>query len=120
MRAFAFAFVGSLGVVACSEPRATLEVTDVRAFRGSDERVVVDIDLVAHEGLGNNVGRYCTRATFAGQVAPTEVCSADLEDGDEKTVRIVSDGDLADEAAITVRVRLGSVDIGRSLVAPRH
>jgi hypothetical protein len=77
------------------------------------------VDLEAQEGVGGNVGVYCVRVTFAGQPAYREECRADLEDGDTKTVRVVSDGDLAPGTAITVRVRLGVVDVGRSLAAPR-
>lgn len=106
------------GLLACDEPRASIEILDARAFRGPDNRVVVDVDLLAHEGLGKNVGIYCTRVTFAGQEDPAEECDADLEDGDTKTVRLVSDKDIAPGAAITVRVRLEHVDVGRSLAAP--
>ena len=110
----------SFGVatIACDGPGASIEITGARAFRGADSRVVVDIDLRAYEGLGGNVGTYCTRVTFAGQGNPAEVCSADLEDGDTKTVRLVSEGDVAPGAAITIRVRHERTDVGRSLAAP--
>ena len=109
-------FLGA--TAACDDPRASVEITDARAFRGADGRVVVDIDLRANEGLGQNVGIYCTRVTFAGQENPAEVCSADLEDGDTKTVRLVSEDDIAPGAAITIRVRLDRAHVGRSLAAP--
>lgn len=111
----------SLGAgVACDDTGASLQITDVHAFRSPERRVVVDVDLRAHESLGANIGVYCARATFAGQARVAEVCSADLEDGDEKTVRLMSDGDLAPGAAITIRVRLGRVDVGRTLAAPPY
>jgi hypothetical protein len=107
-------------IAGCEDPGAALEITGARAARTPDKRVTVEIDLVASEGLGKNIGIYCTRVTFAGQEKPAEECKADLEDGDTKTVRLVSEKDLPDGAAIAVRVRLGNVDIGRSLAAPRH
>ena len=105
-------------VSACDETGASVEITDARAFRAAGGRVVVDVDLRAHESLGKNIGVYCTRVTFAGEVDPVEACSADLEDGDTKTVRLMSAGDPAPGAAITIRVRLDRVDVGRSLAAP--
>jgi len=107
-----------MAAMACDGPGASIEITDARAFRGADNRVVLDVDLRAHEALGGSVGIYCTRVTFAGQGNPAEVCSADLEGGDTKTVRLVSDGDLEPGAAITIRVRLDRTDVGRSLAAP--
>ena len=107
---------------ACSdEPRASLAITAARVTRAPEGRVIVDVDVVAYEGLGGNVGIYCTRATFGpGTDDAVEVCAADLEDGDTKTVRLVSNGFVAPGAAIGVRVRLGRVDIGRSLAAPPY
>jgi hypothetical protein len=116
MRTMLFALV--LALPGCDDPGATLEITDARATRDAGRHVVVDVDLLAREGLGGNVGTYCTRVTFTGQTAPREVCSADLEDGDAKTVRLVSDGDLAAGAPIAIRVRFGATDVGRSLAAP--
>ncbi|MBX3208732.1 MAG: hypothetical protein KF764_27110 [Labilithrix sp.] len=113
-------FAGVLALAACDEPGASLQITGARAHRAPDARVVVDVDLVAAEGLGGNIGTYCTRATFAGQVEPVEQCNADLEDGDTKTVRLVSTSDrIFAGAPISIRVRLGNVDVGRGLAAPR-
>ena len=108
----------ALGLGACDGPGASVQITDADAYRAPDRRVVVEVDLLAHESLGGNIGVYCTRVTFAGQDNPVEECSADLEDGDSKTVRLVSEREIPPEAAITVRVRLGRVDVGRSLAAP--
>lgn len=111
---------GVLSLGACDDTGASLKITGARVHRAGDARVVVEIDLVASEGLGGNIGTYCTRATFAGQAEPVEQCAADLEDGDTKTVRLVSTSDrISEGAAIAVRVRLGNVDVGRSLAAPR-
>ena len=110
----------SIGAAAsgCDDTGASVEIVDARAFRAPAGRVVVDVDLRAHESLGKNIGVYCTRVTFAGEADPVEVCAADLEDGDTKTVRLMSAGDPAPGAAITIRVRLDRVDVGRSLAAP--
>ncbi|HVJ92217.1 MAG TPA: hypothetical protein VM580_20595 [Labilithrix sp.] len=106
---------GALG--GCEDPGAKLEMLDARAFR-ADGRVVVDIDLRAHEALGGNFGIYCTSVTFPGQERPAEQCSADLEDGDTKTVRLLSDGWVAPGASMSVRVRWDRAAIVRTLAAP--
>lgn len=113
---FALALAALVG--ACDDPGAALEITDARTFRADDARIVVDVDVRAHEALGGNVGVYCVRTSFAGQANAPEHCHADLEDGDRRTLRFVSDGWLAAGAAITVRVRLDRVDVARSLVVP--
>ncbi|MBX3201129.1 MAG: hypothetical protein KF894_23525 [Labilithrix sp.] len=116
----ASSLAAALTLGACDETGASLKITGARVHRAEDARLVVDVDLVASESLGGNIGWYCTRATFAGQAEPVEQCAADLEDGDTKTVRLVSTSDrIFDGAAISVRVRLGNVDVGRSLAAPR-
>lgn len=109
----------ALGLTACDDTGASLQITGARAHRAADRRVVVEVDLLASESLGGNIGTYCTRVTFSGQEAPAEQCSADLEDGDTKTVHLVSESDrIFGDAPITVRVRLGNVDVGRTLAAP--
>lgn len=105
----------------CEGPLSSLEVKGARAFRAADGSVVVDVDLLASEALGGNIGVYCTRASFVGLPSGedfVEVCHADLRDGDSRTVRLVSGFDVEEGTAIHVRVRLGAVDIGRSLAAP--
>jgi hypothetical protein len=106
--------------VGCDEPGATLRLVDVRASRTPENRVAVDVELVADEGLGGNIGVYCTRVTFEAQAVPAELCSTDMEDGDIKTVRLVSETDLGavPNPSISVRVRHARVDLGRSIVAP--
>jgi hypothetical protein len=109
------ALVTSLG---CDTAGASLQIRDARASRDAQRRVVVDIDVRAHESLGGNIGTYCTKVTFTGQTDARQECKADLEDGDTKTIRMVSDGDLPEGAMIVVRVRLAAVDDGRTLFAP--
>jgi hypothetical protein len=99
---------------------AAVDITDMRVSRDPQKRVVVDVDLVAREALGRNVGVYCTEVTFAGQDTPHDECKADLDDGDKKTLRVVSDGDVPEGGDVSVRVRLGAVDVRRSLAAPHH
>lgn len=118
MRRLALLLASTLAL-GCSDPRAGLELTDARAWRADDGRVVVDVDLLAHEGLGGNIGTYCTRVTFQWQDHPAEVCRADLEDGDTATVRLLSDARLGEGTLITVRVRHAAVDQTRTLAAPR-
>jgi hypothetical protein len=111
----------TLFLAACEkETGASLEITGARVARASEGRVVVEVDLLASEAMGGNVGIYCTRATFAvGDRPPiVEQCAADLEDGDSKTVRLVSDQAIAPRTGVAVRVRLGRVDVGRSVEAP--
>jgi hypothetical protein len=105
-------------LVACDDPGASIEVVDARVSRQPDKRVVVEADLVGHEGLGKNVGIYCTRVTFPGQAQPVEECRADLEDGAIKTVRFVSDNDIDPLQNIVMRVRLDARDVMRTLAAP--
>lgn len=110
---------GAFASAGCDGPGASLRILAARASREPDGRVAVEIDLLASEGLGGNVGTYCTRATFDGQPDPVEVCAADLEDGDTKTVRLTSESTaLRAGAEIKLRVRVAAVDVGRSLVAP--
>ena len=104
--------------IACNDARAGVDVTDVRASREPDQRIAVDVDLVAHEGLGGPLGTYCTRVDFPWQPRPAEVCKADLHDGDTTTIRLVSDLTLAPGAPIHVRVRHFGVDHTRDLAAP--
>lgn len=109
----------AIGLAACDDTGASLQITDARAHRAADKRIVVDVDVLASESLGRNIGTYCTRVTFAGQKDPVEQCSADLEDGDTKTVRLVSESArIFDGAPITIRVRHANVDVGRTLAAP--
>jgi hypothetical protein len=111
-------FAALLGAGACGDPGAAVEIRDAQASRDAVRRVVVDVELLARESLGGNVGTYCVRVTFTGQAEPREQCSTDLQDGDTKVIRFTSDGDLPPNVPINIRVRLGSVDVGRSLAAP--
>lgn len=105
---------------ACSGPRASIEIEDARSALLGDgtHKVVVEVDVLAHDQLGGNIGQYCTAVTFAGQADIQRVCYSDLSDGDRRTVRIVSEGDVSASNAISITVRLDDVDTGRSLVGP--
>lgn len=109
-----------VALAACDDPGASLEITDARASRAPDKRVVVEVDLLAQERLGGSIGTYCTRVTFAGQTSFAEQCHADLHDGDTKTLRFTSEGDIAERAVITINARLARGEVGRDLEAPRH
>lgn len=114
----ALLLIAALG--GCDASDAGIEIVGSRVWRAADKRVAVEVDLEAHERLGDNIGTYCTRVTFAGQTNVVEECRADLEDGDTRTVRVLSEGDLPEGAAITVRVRIAGIDVGRTLLAPRR
>ena len=118
MRLLALCSVPFALALGCSDPHAQIEVTGVRTWRAPDAHVVVDVDFVASEALGGNIGMYCTRATFPWQKEPAETCKADLEDGDTATVRLVSNAWLPKGALITVRVRHAATDQTRTVVAP--
>lgn len=107
-------------VSGCDDPDVLIDVTDARVYRQADKTVAVEVDLEGHERLGKNLGTYCVRVTFVPEdPAYHEDCKADLEDGDTKTVRLVSTKtDLLPGSAIRVRVRLAAVDVGRDLAAP--
>lgn len=117
-----FPLVAAFALVGCTDPGASIEVEDARSARGADRRVLVDIDVLAREGLGGNIGVYCTRVGFTrrtGAVERHESCASDLSDGDTRTIRVISDdADLAAGAPITVDVYLGAIAVRRSLVAP--
>jgi hypothetical protein len=104
---------------ACADAGASIAIEDARAIRLPDGRVAVDIDVAAKERQGGNVGTYCAAATFTGQARVVEQCYADLEDGDRKTLRLVSDdGSIAPGASIVIGVRVDQLGVGRTLVAP--
>lgn len=118
MRAQLFIVAALVG--ACSGPRASIEIEDAHsAFLGDGtHKVVVTVDVLAHDQLGGNIGTYCTSVTFAGQTDVERVCADDLSDGDRKTVRIVSEGDIGDSDSINIVVRLDDVDNGRIIIGP--
>ncbi len=110
--------ISTVALLACDEKGSSLEITGARAFRVEDRRVAVEMDVVAFQRLGGNLGTYCAQALFEGEPAPVDQCATDLEDGDQKTIRLTSRTELEPNAAIQARVRVDAVDIGRKLVAP--
>lgn len=102
----------------CNDPGAQLVIDETRAIRLGDGRVAVEADVTARERLGGSIGTYCARATFGGQTRAVEECWADLEDGDQKTLRLASDGTIAAGAPITMTVRVDRIGEGRTLAAP--
>jgi hypothetical protein len=108
-----------LFLLACEAPRAGIEIEEVTASRDPFRKVVVDVVIRAREGLGGNIGNYCARATFPGQSEPVETCASDLEDGDTKALRFVSESEVAEGSTIAVRIRHEGRDRGANVVAPR-
>lgn len=103
-------------LLACEPERATVRITDASVVRDDQRRLVVDVDVEAHEGLGKNLGRYCVSIQWPGETDYLDRCDTDLEDGDTKTVRFVSEReDYVIGALIRVRaftsVQTGGVDL---------
>ena len=109
---------GATGALGCEDPGATVTMTDTRVSRDPERNVLVDIDLLAHEGLGRNVGYYCVRVTFMDDKFIQEECHADLEDGDTKTMRVVGPN-LNPGALIKLRLRLSAADQRIDVFAPQ-
>jgi hypothetical protein len=112
----AVAFVALSG---CDDPDAGIEITKTRTERDPARHVIFEVDVLAHESLGKNVGTYCTEATFVGQASPIDRCDSDLHDGDRKTLRFVSENVPDPGSACTVRIRLGAIDTVGSDAAPK-
>jgi hypothetical protein len=109
-----------LGLASCSGARASIEIEDARSGRVNlavNRHVYVDVDLLAHDQLGGNIGQYCVTVFFTGFPNP-DVCAEDLSDGDRKTMRLESPNDQPDSVKIGVKVRHLHIDIGRDLVGP--
>lgn len=87
---------------ACEDPMAWIDMVEARATRDPSGRVVVDVDLLARQGLGDNIGVYCLRVDFPDQKLPAQECKADLRDGDTKTARFVSEAVVRKDAVMTV------------------
>jgi hypothetical protein len=104
------ALCGWIALSGCDDPDAGIEITETRTTRDPARHVIFEIDVLAHESLGKNVGTYCTEVTFVGQAAPTDRCDSDLHDGDRKTLRFVSENVPAPGSGCSVRIRLGAVD----------
>jgi hypothetical protein len=105
-----------LGLCGCGDdPRASLEITSVRAMRVSDvdRRVVVDVDSEASEGLGGSIGYYCVSVLFPFSEDYVDQCGSDLQDGDTRSFSFVSErADLPGGSNIRVQARVGKKQTG--------
>jgi hypothetical protein len=110
-------FVAVLFVLGCEPERATVRILGASISREAEtKKLVVDVDVEAHEGLGNNVGHYCVSVQWPFDPKYTDKCASDLEDGDTKSLRFVSEktdhkpGELVRVRAFT-SVQTGGVDL---------
>ena len=91
-------------VLACDHV-STIRVLDARTSRLPGGAVATDVELEAAEQGGGNAGQYCVSvhwfnapfnsrteeaSFYPGELDSTERCDADLEDGDQRTWRLVS------------------------------
>lgn len=119
-RLVGFASVLALASFACSGSRASIEIEDARVGwtnYPANRHINIDLDVLAHDQLGGPIGQYCVYTTIPFEDVPVK-CANDLSDGDRKTIRIESVGDVNDSINIMVTLRHADVDIGRSLVGP--
>lgn len=119
----------------CSIDRnAALEILEAKTSRDPDGRLVVDVAIEGIEQAGKNVGTYCVSAHFmpigfardtfeatrySNELDVVQVCDDDLEDGDRRAFRLVSNRtDLPALIPIRVQARLARVYFRRELTAP--
>jgi hypothetical protein len=109
----------ALLTLACTRTAAVL-ILDARVSRAPDNRVVADVELEAVDQGGGHAGPYCVsihwfnvgfnpsteeRISYADERDSVEECHDDLEDGDQRTVRLISNkSDL--EAGLPARVQV--------------
>jgi len=127
-------------LVLCSLPLAcdrasTIRILDARTSRLPGGAVATDVQLEAAEQVGGNAGQYCVsvhwfnppfdsrtepRAFYEGELDSTEMCDADLEDGDQRTWRLVSEKkDLPVGTPARVQVRWSrTFDVKEGVFAP--
>lgn len=121
----AFALASS---VACERPSQVV-IRNVIAYRGADNRVIVDVELEGVEQSGRAVGPYCVsvhwfvagldpgafepQLRYFGEIDHATQCASDLGDGDRRTMRFVSnETSLLRGAPARVQVRhAGIIDI---------
>jgi hypothetical protein len=110
----------AIGALSCSGSRASIEIEDGRTSwvnLAVNRHIFVDLDLLAHDQLGGPVGQYCASVVIPFQET-AHACANDLSDGDRKTFRIESTGDVGDSTHVSVTLRHEGINIGRDLVAP--
>jgi hypothetical protein len=122
-------FASVLALAACEDRGARISIEEVRVHRAPEARVVVDVDVLGVERGGGNVGAYCVTAHFLNPVVNPaflpartryveelefqDACASDLEDGDTRAFRFVSERtDLPPGAPVRVQARVSrDVDI---------
>jgi hypothetical protein len=115
-----FALAVTAGALSCSGPRASIEIEDARTSwvnLAVNRHIFIDLDVLAHDQLGGPIGQYCASVVIPFQDT-AHACANDLSDGDRKTFRIESTGDVGDAAHVSVTLRHEGINIGRDLVGP--
>lgn len=133
---FLLGICGALALGVACDNVAILTVVDARVLRDPQSKVVsIDVDLRAAEQSGRSVGPYCVSAhvvpfgfdtntpgltTYRGQADVTQICDADLSDGDTRTFHLVlTRTDIIAKNPIRVQTRRGGlVDDWMSVEAP--
>lgn len=117
---FGFGVLSVLACASCSGSRSSIEIEDARSSwvnLSANRHIYVDIDVLAHDQLGGSIGPYCATLVIPFQ-SNVRVCDDDLSDGDRKTVRVESGGDVTDGVKIGVILGNAGVNIGRDLIGP--
>lgn len=125
----------ALPVALACDHVSTIRILDARLARLDGGAIATDVELEAAEQGGGNAGQYCVSvhwfapgfsaqteeaAFYAGELDSTERCDADLEDGDQRTWRLVSKRtDLPAGAPARVQVHWSrSYNVKHGLFAP--
>jgi len=119
MRRLALVLIAFAGL-SCSGTRASIEIEDAHVSWTNlkvNRHINVDVDLLAHDQLGGNIGQYCLTLNINFQ-DNVHFCDDDLADGDRRTVRMESVADISDSYGFNVILRHAGLNIGRDLVAP--
>lgn len=95
----------ALSVALACDHVSTIRILDARVSRIDGGAIATDVELEAAEQGGGNAGQYCVSvhwftvgfnaqteesSFYPGELDSTERCDADLEDGDQRTWRLVS------------------------------
>ncbi len=136
MRRFALAALSlALPIVLACDRSSIIRVLDARTSRLEGGAVATDVELEAAEQGGGNAGQYCVSvhwfnapfnsrteesSFYPGELDSTERCDADLEDGDQRTWRLVSNRtDLKEGTPARVQVHWSrSFNVKEGVFAP--